>query len=162
MKVSVKQNDGMKFELSNGKSSIEIDAKEFSPVEVFASAMTACSGVDIAQLSKRNNTPVSNLKIDTEIKRAKDYPQIIKEAVFIYNFDSEVDDITAKRWVLSSLETYCSTINSIRNSAKIFYTINHNSNTIAYKESIISGNGESHKIESFDDDLEGMGCSCCH
>jgi putative redox protein len=162
MKVSVKNLDGLNFELSNGKSSIEIDPKEFSPVEVFSSAMTACSGVDIVQLSNRNNTPVSNLKIDTEIKRAEGYPQIIKEAVFIYSFDSEVDDVTAKRWVLSSLETYCSTINSIRSTAKLFYTINHNSNTIAYKESIVSGNGEGHQMESFDDDFEGMGCTCCH
>ena len=162
MKITIKNTNDLKFECSNSKSSIEIDAKEFSPVEVFVSAMTACSGVDIVQLAQRNNTPVKNLKIDTEVKRADSYPQIIKEVVFIYSFDSEVDDITAKRWVLSSLETYCSTINSIRSTAKIFYTIIHNSNTIAYKESIISGNGGVAQMESFDDDLEGMGCSCCH
>ena len=63
--------------------------------------------------------------------------------------------------MLSSLETYCSTINTVRATSKIYYTIKHNGETIAYKESIISGNGKM-ELESFDDDLDGLGCACCN
>ena len=47
----------------------------------------------------------------------------------------------AARFVMASLETYCSTINTIRDSVKISYTIIHNGKTIRENESMISGGG---------------------
>ena len=42
---------------------------------------------------------------------------------------------------MASLETYCSTINTIRDSTVITYTIIHNGNVIRENESMISGGG---------------------
>ena len=137
MKIKTKHIDDLKFEISNDKSVMIINPKEMSPVEIFAGAMISCSGVDVVHLG---------------------------EVILNYDIESNADDVKAKRWVLSSLETYCSTINTIRATAKIYYTIKHNGNVIAYKETILSGGGSTntHQHDSFDDDLEGMGCACCN
>jgi len=164
MKIKTKHIDGMKFEVSNDKSVMIINAKEMSPVEVFAGAMISCTAVDIVHLGDKQGFEVKKCEVEADIKRKETYPQVFEEVVLNYDIDSTADDVKAKRWVLSSLETYCSTINTIRATAKIYYTIKHNGNVIAYKETILSGGGSTntHKHDSFDEDLEGMGCACCN
>ena len=154
MKIKTKHIDDLKFEVSNDKSVIIINPKEMSRVEVFAGAMISCSGVDVVYFGEKQGFEVKKCEIEADIKRKDSYPQIFEEVVLSYDIESNADDIKAKRWVLSSLETYCSTINNIRNTTKIYYTIKHNSNLIAYKEAILSGNSAGgHQLENFDDDL---------
>ena len=165
MKIKTKHLGDLKFEIDNSKHTIVINPKEeISPVEVFAGAMISCSGVDVVHLGIKQGFEVTKCEIEADIKRKESYPQIFEEVVLSYDIESNADDIKAKRWVLSSLETYCSAINTIRATAKIYYTIKHNGEVIAYKETILSGGGatNSHKLDSFDDDLEGMGCACCN
>ena len=164
MKIKTKHIDDLKFEISNDKSVMIINPKEMSPVEVFAGAMISCTGVDVVYLGDKQGYKVTKCEIEADIKRKETYPQIFEEVIFTYDIESDADDIKAKRWVLSSLETYCSTINTIRATAKIYYTIKHNGNVIAYKETILSGGGSTntHQHDSFDHDLEGMGCACCN
>jgi putative redox protein len=159
--IKVRHIEGTKYELTNGKEILINDASKYGPVELFLSSMANCSLVDVVELSKHQGFEINNASIEVEFKRRETHPKIFEELHFIYRFNSNADDIKAKRWVLSSLETYCSTINNVRNTSKIYYTIYHNGNTIAFKETIISGNAE-HKLESFDDDLEGFGCACCN
>jgi putative redox protein len=42
---------------------------------------------------------------------------------------------------MASLETYCSTINTIRDTTKITYSITHNGKLIKENEEMISGGG---------------------
>ncbi|MDQ1244020.1 MAG: putative redox protein, partial [Campylobacterota bacterium] len=54
-------------------------------------------------------------------------------------------------WVMASLETYCSTINTIRDGVAITYSITHNGTKIRENEKMISGGGskiDMGKIES--------------
>jgi len=164
MKIKTKHIDDLKFEVSNDKSVMVINPKEMSPVEVFAGAMISCSGVDVVHLATKQGFEIKKCEIEVDVKRKETYPQVFEEVVLSYDIESNGDDVKAKRWVLSSLETYCSTINTIRATAKIYYTIKHNSNVIAYKETILSGGGatNTHKHDNFDEDLEGMGCACCN
>ncbi len=157
--ITIKHIDETKYEATNTKEILVIDTKKYSPTELFITGMGNCSLFDIVEMGKKHN--IKNAKMNIEFKRKETFPKIFTEFHFIYEFESEADNITAKRWVLSSLETYCSTINTVRATSKIYYTIKHNNETIAYKESIISGNGKM-ELESFDDDLDGFGCACCN
>ena len=58
-----------------------------------------------------------------------------------YTFDSDVEDLVAKRWVMASLETYCSTINTIRDTTMITYSIIYNGSILCDHEKMISGGG---------------------
>ncbi len=148
--ISIKHIDNKKYEATNGKEILIIDTNKYSPVEYFITGMGNCSLYDVVEMGKKYN--IKNAKMDIEFKRKETFPKIFTEFHFIYQFESDADNVTAKRWVLSSLETYCSTINTVRAASKIYYTIIHNNDTIAYKEMILSG--EINKIEeNFEDDF---------
>lgn len=143
MKVSVTHKDAMQFEAKTEKSSFIIDCPEISPVEYFLAGIITCSATDMVLMPKNVGKTVSNLSIDGDATRAEDHPRKFNALSLVYSFDSDADDTTAARWVMASLETYCSTINTIRDSTKISYTIVHNGTMIRENEEMISGGGVS-------------------
>ena len=150
--IKIRHIDGKKYEATNGREIIIIDTEKYSPVEMFITGIGNCSLFDVVEMAKDKGFEIE-AEMEIEYKRRDTFPKIFTEFHFIYNLKSNADNITAKRWVLSSLETYCSTINTVRNTSKIFYTIILNGETIAYKEMILSGSqDEHHHIE--DDGFE--------
>lgn len=141
MKVSVSHKEGMKFEAKTAKSSFIIDCPVISPVEYFLSGVIACSATDLILIPKNQGKTVTNLVVDGDAERAENHPKKLTQLYLTYNFDSDADDVTAKRWVMASVETYCSTINTIRDTTEISYSITHNGKLICENEKIISGGG---------------------
>ncbi|ABB44145.1 OsmC-like protein [Sulfurimonas denitrificans DSM 1251] len=141
MKISVSHLNEMKFEAKTQKSSFIINCPEISPIEYFLSGIISCSATDMVLLPKNQGKTVSNLVIDGEVVRNEDFPKKFNTLHLDYSFDSDADDIVAARWVMASLETYCSTINTIRESVSISYSITHNGTKIRDNEKMISGGG---------------------
>ncbi|MDD5156785.1 OsmC family protein [Sulfurimonas sp.] len=151
MKVTVSHQDGMKFEAKTEKSSFIIDCPTISPVEYFLAGVISCSATDIVLLPKNQGKTVSNLAIDGEVVRNEEQPRKFNQLHLTYRFNSDADDIMASRWVMASLETYCSTINTIRDTTEISYSIIHNGNIVCENQKMISGGGakiDLGKIES--------------
>jgi putative redox protein len=92
-------------------------------------------------LPKKQGFDVKNLSIKSEVVRNEEPPRKFNEIHLTYTFDSTADATTAKHWVLASIETYCSTINTVRDTSHITYTIIYNGETVADREEIISGGG---------------------
>ena len=141
MKVTITHQDAMKFEAKTAKSSFIIDCPTISPVEYFLSGIITCSATDMILMPKNQGKTVTNLVVDGEVVRAEPHPAKFDTLHLTYNFNSDADDTTAARWVMASLETYCSTINTIRDTTAISYSITHNGNIIRENEKMISGNG---------------------
>ncbi|WP_455755884.1 OsmC family protein [Sulfurimonas sp.] len=141
MKVSISHQDGMKFEAKTAKSSFVIDCPVITPVEYFLAGIITCSATDIVLIPKNQGKTVTDLVVDGEVVRAEPHPAKFDTLHLTYSFNSDGDDITAGRWVMASLETYCSTINTIRDTTKITYSITHNGNLIKENEEMISGGG---------------------
>ena len=114
MKVTVSHKEGMKFEAKTAKSSFIIDCPVISPVEYFLSGVITCSATDLILIPKNQGNIVTDLVVDGEVERAEEHPRKFVKLYLKYDFNSDADDITAARWVMASLETYCSTINTIR------------------------------------------------
>jgi putative redox protein len=151
MKITISHQDEMRFEAKTSKSSFIIDCPTISPIEYFLSGLITCSATDIVLLPKNQGKTVSNLVVDGEVVRNETAPCKFNTLHLTYSFDSDADDTTAARWVMASLETYCSTINTIRDTTKISYSITHNGVLIRENESLISGGGadiDFGKIES--------------
>ncbi len=138
MKVVISHIDGMKFEAKTAKSSFVIDCPIISPVEYFLSGIITCSATDIIMLPKKKNIIVTDLKVTGDALRNEDYPQKFNELHLLYEFNSDTDDKSAARYVMASLQTYCSTINTIRSDVKISYSVIHNGDLIADKVELIS------------------------
>ena len=143
MKVTITHQDAMKFEAKTAKSSFMIDCPTISPVEYFLSGIITCSATDMVLIPKNQGKTVSDLVVEGEVVRAEPHPAKFDTLHLTYNFNSDADDTTAARWVMASLETYCSTINTIRDTTAISYSIVHNGNLIRENEKMISGGGSS-------------------
>jgi len=141
MKITITHQDEMKFEAKTAKSSFIIDCPTISPIEYFLSGIITCSATDLILIPKNQGKTVSDLVVDGEVNRAQPHPAKFDTLHLTYNFNSDADDITAARWVMASLETYCSTINTIRDTTVISYSITHNGNLIRENEKMISGQG---------------------
>jgi putative redox protein len=143
VKITVSHQDAMRFEAKTEKSSFIIDCPQISPIEYFLSGIIGCSATDIVMLPQKQGYEVKNLEVDGEVVRNESAPRKFNTLHLEYRFDSNADDTLAARWVMASLETYCSTINTIRDSTAITYTIKHNGKTIRENETMISGGGSS-------------------
>ena len=141
MKITVTHKDAMKFEAKTSKSSFIIDCPTISPVEYFLSGLITCSATDIILIPKNQGKTVTDLVVDGEVVRAEPHPAKFDTLHLTYSFNSDADDITAARWVMASVETYCSTINTIRDTTAISYSITHNGTLIRENEKMISGQG---------------------
>lgn len=141
MKITLSHQDGMRFEAKTEKSSFIIDCPQISPIEYFLSGIIGCSATDVVMLPQKQGYEVKNLEVDGEVVRNESAPRKFNTLHLEYRFDSNADDTMAARWVMASVETYCSTINTIRDSVVITYTIKHNGNVIRENEKMISGGG---------------------
>ncbi len=143
MKIVVSHQDAMRFEAKTEKSSFIIDCPQISPIEYFLSGLIGCTATDIVMLPQKTGNTVKNLSVSGEVVRNETPPRKFNTLHLEYSFDSDADDVTAARWVMASVETYCSTINTIRDTTAITYTIIHNGTVIRQNEAMISGGGSS-------------------
>ena len=141
MKVTISHQEGMKFEAKTEKSSFVIDCPTISPVEYFLAGIITCSATDIVLLPKNQGFSVTDLVVDGDATRAEDHPRKFVKLHLDYSFNSDGDDIQAARWVAASVETYCSTLNTIRDTTEISYSVKHNGKMIRENEKVISGGG---------------------
>jgi putative redox protein len=154
MNVSLEYLGEKKFRADTTKSSYILDCKEITPVEYFVTGIIGCTGIDLVVMAEKDGYVVSNYKVSAEIERQMEVPMKFASLHIIYQFDGSFDALKGKKYILASLESYCTTINSIRDSVEITYTIIYNGKKIADRESIASGGGS---IEMDD----GFGGACC-
>ncbi len=143
MTVTISHLDGMRFEAKTANGSFVIDCPVISPIEYFLSGLIACSASDMIAIPNNQGKKVTNLSVTGDVVRNEDFPRKFNTLHLEYVFESDVDDTTAARWVMASVETYCSTINTVRDSVKISYSITYNGQKIRENEKMISGGGGS-------------------
>ncbi len=157
MEIDLKYLGDKRFDVTTAKSSFILDCKEITPVEYFASGLLGCTGIDLVFFANKDGYEIRDYSIKGEIIRSEGVPYKFNEVHIIYSFEGDFEPIKAKRYILSSLESYCTTVNSIRDSVKVYYTIIYNGEEIAKKESIISGNG----VNAAGEFEDGFGGACC-
>jgi putative redox protein len=149
----------MVLEAQTSKSSFEIKPSVISPVEYFLAGTIACSTTDMVMMPQKQGFKISDIEISGDVVRNETPPRKFNEIHLTYSFNSNSDDLTARRWVLSTLETYCSTINTVRGVSKITFSIIHNGNTIADRDEIMSGESNS-PLSSDGSDIPDIGGAC--
>jgi len=138
MNVSVEYTGDKTFKANTLKSSYTLDCKEITPVEYFATGIIGCTGIDLVMMAEKDGFEVHNYKVSAEIERTETVPMKFRSMHIIYDFEGDFDATKAKRYIGASLESYCTTVNSIRDSVKVTYTIVQNGVTIVENEGLIS------------------------
>lgn len=142
MKVTISHLDAMRFEAKTDRGQrFVIDCPVISPIEYFLAGLIACTTSDLIAIPNKQGKTVGNLSVEGDATRNETPPCKFNALHIDYRFDSDADDTTALRWVQGSIETYCSTINTVRDTTKITYTVTHNGNVLRENEAIISGQG---------------------
>jgi len=141
MNVSVEYLGDKKFKANTLKSTYTIDCKEITPVEYFATGIIGCTGIDLVMMAENDGYAISNYKVSAEIEKSESVPMKLNAIHIIYDFEGSLEAQKAKRYILASLESYCTTVNSIRDSVKVSYSIIQNGEKIVTKETISSGGG---------------------
>lgn len=152
MNVSIEYLGDKKFKANTTKSSYVLDCKEITPVEYFATGIIGCTGIDLVMMAEKDGFEVRNYSVKAEIERTTSVPMKFTSMHIIYDFEGDFDATKAKRYIGASLESYCTTVNSIRDSVAVSYTIIQNGQMIADKETLMSINI---KLE------DGFGGACC-
>lgn len=124
------------FDVQTAKSQFRIVPQQISPIEYFAAGIISCTGVDIVSMAEKNGVELKSLELDGDIVRNESAPMKFNEMLITYKLKCDADAQTVRRWVLSSIETYCSTINTIRDSVKMLYSIELNGELIVCAEEI--------------------------
>jgi putative redox protein len=159
MNVSLRYLGDKKFKAQTSKYSYLMNCDEITPVEYFATGIIGCTAYDLAAFAEQAGYEVRDYEVEAEIERRTEPPAKFESLHILYRFAGRFEPLQAKRWILASLESYCTTVNSIRDSVKISYTIVYNGETLADREPILSGTGSS---GSGDLPLEdGFGGVCC-
>lgn len=142
MKVTVSHLDAMRFEAKTDRGQrFVIDCPVISPIEYFLAGLIACTTSDLIAIPNKQGKTVTKLSVEGDVTRNETPPCKFNALHIDYRFDSDADDTTALRWVQGSIETYCSTINTVRDTTKITYTFTHNGSCLRENEAILSGQG---------------------
>jgi len=157
MEVSLELIEDFKFKAKTSKSEFILDSSKITPVEYFATGLIGCTAYDLKYFANKDGFEVNDYSVKAEIERSEGVPYKFSSIHIIYNFKSDFEEIKAKRYILASLESYCTTVNSIRDSVKVSYTIVYNGKVLADKETILSG-VSSNKEAIIED---GFGGACC-
>jgi len=158
MKVSLDYLGEKRFKAHTSKYSYLMNCQEITPVEYFATGLVGCTAYDLAAFAEAAGYEIKNYSIDAEIERRTDPPVKFESVHLIYRFEGAFDPLQAKRWILASLESYCTTVNSIRDGVRISYSIIYNGDVLAKNESIRSGTGSGSGDLPLDD---GFGAPVC-
>lgn len=136
MTLTITHNNNKIFTATTAHSNFTINPDIISPLEYFIAGLIGCSGVDIANLSRNDNTTLEHFSLTCEGERQESFPQKFTSLHFIYTFEGTMTPDQVRKWVSMSLTTYCSTINTLYGALPLYYSISLNHQLIITKHTI--------------------------
>ena len=95
-----------------------------TPMETVLSALTACSGMDVAGILMKMRAPLEGLEITAEAERATEHPKVFTRIHLHYDaWGAGLQEEQVRRAVSLSLDTYCSVAAMLRQTALITHEI---------------------------------------
>jgi len=155
MDITLDYRGDKTFEVHTLNDSFVLDCKRITPVEYFVSGLLGCTGIDLVMMAQKDGFEVRHYTVRGEVERKTTPPMKLASVHIVYRFDGDCEPIKAKRYILASLESYCTTVNSVRDSVNVYYTIEYNGEKIAEREAILSGQGSSEVVLE-----DGFGAAC--
>jgi len=125
MNVSLEYKGDKIFKAKTSKSSYILDIKDITPVEYFITSTIACTGIDLVLLSEKDGYTITDYKVSAQTTRTT-MPSKFESCHITYMVNANFEAEKVHEYVLSSLHKYSTTINTIRQTVEIRYSIVHN------------------------------------
>jgi len=136
MNVSLKYLGENQFKAYTTKTNYLLDINKITPIEYFATSTIACTGIDLVILAEENGYSISDYEVSAQTIRSISTPMKFESFHITYIVNANFDKYEAKKFILASLSKYSTTINSIRKTVVIQYSIVLNGIKILNKQFI--------------------------
>lgn len=95
-----------------------------TPMETVLSALTACSGMDVAGVLRKMRAPLEGLFVTAEAERATEHPKVFTRIRLRYEaWGAGLQADQVRRAVALSLDKYCSVAAMLRQTALLTHEI---------------------------------------
>lgn len=131
-KVKTQWRDGLTFDAEVVGFKMTMDAKSEvggqdrgpNPKPVMLSALTGCTGMDVASLMKKMRQEMTEFSIEASAQMTDEHPKHYGSIHIIYRFKgNNLDESKVKKAVDLSIEKYCGITYMLGKTAKITYDI---------------------------------------
>ncbi|HUR65859.1 MAG TPA: OsmC family protein [Chitinophagaceae bacterium] len=127
MKTTTRWKKGQAFESLQDHNSIQLDGKieeGFSPKALLLSGLSACSGIDVADILQKMKVEFSDLVIDAEAEQTEEHPRVFKEIFLTYQLKTaEENHSKVVKAIELSLEKYCGVSAMLKKNSPIHYKL---------------------------------------
>lgn len=127
--VRVKWIDGMRFVATDSMGhSIVMDASKqvggegsgFSPLQLLLAALGGCTGIDIADLMRKQRQQIDDLEIVVSGERVEEPPRVYKNIHVEYRVKGkDIEEKAVQRAIRLSEDKYCSVGAMLKAKAKV-------------------------------------------
>lgn len=131
-KVQTNWKDGLTFESDVVGFKITMDAKPEvggrnlgpNPKPVLLSALTGCTGMDVASLLKKMRQDVTDFSMEAKANMTDEHPKHYDQIHITYKFKgNNLDESKIRKAVDLSMERYCGVSYMLSKAAKLSYDI---------------------------------------
>lgn len=135
MNISLKRiNDDYRFVATNKNgftitfdNTSEPDAQGVSPMESLLMAATACSGIDVISILKKQRQNITGFSAEAEGERtAVDGAKPFSRLIIHYKLEGEIDPQKAQKAAALSFEKYCSVTKSLNPKTVVDFSVSVN------------------------------------
>ncbi|MGP1449834.1 MAG: OsmC family protein [Wolinella sp.] len=136
VKVVLKHDGEQRFFAQGANFSHSFDTKSSSPKEMFLAGLLGCSAHDVAVFSASEGYEICDFSLSVDGVASGEIPHRFTRLELVYSFSSSVLKEVAITWVESSINTYCTTINTVRGGCEMSYSIIYNGEKIVSQKEI--------------------------
>ncbi len=110
--AELRRIDGLRFAATTGTGRTitfgDPPANEQSPVEMIATALGACSAMDVASILEKKRQEVSDYRVSVSANQREEYPQILTRVDVIHDLSGpDVTEVAVRRAIALSATKYC-------------------------------------------------------
>ena len=119
------KKDGLLFEATTAHGTIALASgldepgNGVTPMETLASALAACTAMDVASILLKMRQPLEGFSVEVSGDRAEEHPKKFLSLEVVYHFTGDLDEQKVERAISLSEERYCSVEATLRPAVPI-------------------------------------------
>ncbi len=100
-------------------SSLDGEGKGVTPMETLATALGACTAMDVASILRKMRQPLEDFRVEVSGEVAEEHPKRYLSLEVVYYFKGDLDESRVQRAISLSEERYCSVEATLRPAVPI-------------------------------------------
>jgi putative redox protein len=119
------KKQGLQFEAAtaharfDAASGLDEPGNGATPMEILASALGACTGMDVVSILQKMRQPLEEFRVEVRGERADEHPKRFLSLEVVYHLKGALDEAKVARAIQLSEERYCSVEATLRPAVPI-------------------------------------------